>query len=135
VFEVNTALSVLALLLALGALLVALQVRRTTTGRGGDDASDLPHDALGLRQEVAALRGEAATALKHLAVVRYDAFGDMGGHLSWSLALLDDHGDGAVLTSIHGRNEARTYAKSIGAWTCDQPLSPEEREAVDQART
>ena len=38
--------------------------------------------------------------LRHLAVVRYDAFGDMGGHLSWSLELLDDAGNGVVLTSI-----------------------------------
>lgn len=135
----NTALSVLALLLALGALAVALETRRRAAGAGSADASDLPQDALGLRHEVAALRGEAATALKHLAVVRYDAFGaglerSSGGHLSWSLALLDDHGDGAVLTSIHGRNEARTYAKSIAGWTCEQPLSPEEDEAVAQAR-
>lgn len=132
----NTALSVLALLVALGALAVAWQSRRTTYDRGGaDQDADLPLDALGLRQEVAALRAEAAAALKHLAVVRYDAFGDMGGHLSWTLALLDDHGDGAVLTSIHGRNEARTYAKSISGWACEQPLSPEEEEAVARARS
>jgi hypothetical protein len=132
---VNTVLSVLALLVALGALGVALQVRSATTARArsaGD--SDLPEDARGLRHEVAALRGEAAGALRHLAVVRYDAFDDTGGHLSWSLALLDDHGDGAVLTSIHGRNEARTYAKSISAWTCEQQLSPEEQDAVARAR-
>ena len=137
---VNTAVSVLALLAALGALVVALDVRRTTRARSAStDASDLPQDALGLRHEVAALRAEAEAALKHLAVVRYDAFGaglerSRGGHLSWSLALLDDHGDGAVLTSIHGRNEARSYAKSITGWTCEQQLSPEEEEAVAQAR-
>ena len=67
----------------------------------------------GLRQEVAALRAETGDALRHLAVVRYDAFGDMGGHLSWSLALLDDAGNGVVLTSIHGRTDARTYAKNV----------------------
>jgi hypothetical protein len=133
---VNTALSVLALLVALAALALALQSRRTTRARAGSaEADDLPVDALGLRHEVAALRAEAATALKHLAVVRYDAFGDTGGQLSWSLALLDDHGDGAVLTSIHGRNEGRTYAKSISAWTCAQQLSPEEDEAVAHARS
>ena len=68
-------------------------------------------------------------------MVRYDAFGDMGGHLSWSLALLDDGGHGVVLTSIHGRSEARTYAKSITGWTCEQQLSPEEEEAIEHART
>lgn len=73
-------------------------------------------------------------AIRHVAVVRYDAFGDMGGHLSWSLALLDDAGNGVVLTSIHGRSDARTYAKSISSWTCEQQLSPEEDEAVAHAR-
>jgi hypothetical protein len=131
----NTVLSVLALLVALGALGVAVQTWRSVAPHAGrGDGTDLPEDARGLRHEVAALRGEAASALKHLAVVRYDAFGDTGGHLSWSLALLDDHGDGAVLTSIHGRNEARAYAKSIAAWSCDQQLSPEEEEAVANAR-
>ncbi|MFL6060586.1 MAG: DUF4446 family protein [Marmoricola sp.] len=133
-----TALSVLALLVALVAL--GLQVQARLRGRAGDpvDVSDLPEDALGLRHEVAALRAEAATALKNLAVVRYDAFADAGGAgagaLSWSLAVLDDHGYGTVLTSIHGRTEARTYAKAISAWACEQPLSPEETEAIRLAR-
>ena len=129
-----------ALAVALVALAVALAVAvtgwlrvRAVRRRVGVDA--LPEDVVGLRQEVAALRAEAGGALRHLAVVRYDAFGDMGGHLSWSLALLDDGGDGVVLTSIHGRSEARTYAKSIVGWTCQQQLSPEEDEAVAHARS
>lgn len=130
----NTALSVLALLVALTALGLQLRPFLRPTPTDPVDADDLPADALGLRHEVAALRAEAASALKHLAVVRYDAFEGTGGALSWSLALLDDHGDGAVVTSIHGRTEARTYAKSILDWACDQPLSPEETEAVSRAR-
>jgi len=121
------------LVVAVLALVVAVAaMRRTTTAvrRRRQAAQDLPTDVLGLRQEVSALRLEAADALRHLAVVRYDAFGDMGGHLSWSMALLDDGGNGVVLTSIHGRSEARTYAKNINAWSCDQALSPEEEEAV-----
>jgi hypothetical protein len=131
---VNTALSVLALLVALGTAAVVFVDRRRA--RSGDlaDVADLPADALGLRHEVAALRAEGAMSLKNLAVVRYDAFDDTGGALSWSLALLDDHGDGAVITSIHGRTEARTYAKAINAWSCEQPLSPEEADAVTRAR-
>ncbi len=81
------------------------------------------------------MRSDAATALRHVAVVRYDAFGDMGGHLSWSLALLDDGGDGVVLTSIHGRSDSRTYAKNIAGWSATQQLSPEEIEAIGFART
>jgi len=83
---------------------------------------------------VEALRDDSVQSLRHMAVVRYDAFGDMGGHLSWSMALLDDEGNGVVLTAIHGRTDARTYAKNIAGWTCDQPLSPEETDAVATAR-
>ena len=127
-----------ALAVAVAALLVALLVAvvslRRSAPRTGEGVDALPEDVHGLRQEVAALRVEAKDALRHLAVVRYDAFGDMGGHLSWSLAVLDDGGNGVVLTSIHGRSEARSYAKSVTGWTCDQQLSPEEIEAIDQAR-
>lgn len=125
------ALLVIPLGVAVAALVVALSVRRTPPA---DAALDLPTDTLALRQEVAALRAEARLSLQHLAVVRYDAFPDVGGQLSWSLALLDDHGDGAVLTAIHGRNEARSYAKTVHDWSCEQPLSPEEEQAVERAR-
>ena len=128
---VLSTLAVVLSILALGCAAFAL--RRSAPGTGGS-LDDLPSDVPGLRSEVQALRIEAKNALKHLAVVRYDAFGDMGGHLSWSLALLDDKGDGVVLTSIHGRSEARTYAKNIAAGKCDTALSPEETEAIGFAR-
>ena len=129
------ALSVVSLLVAVLALgVAAVALRRTSTPSRSPGVDALPEDVLGLRQEVAALAAEAGAALRHLAVVRYDAFGDMGGHLSWSLALLDDSGSGVVLTSIHGRSDARTYAKNISGWTCEQQLSPEESEAITHAR-
>ena len=128
-------LSVAALVVALLALVLAVvALRRTRRTRESAPPDALPEDVRGLRQEVAALKREAGDALRHLAVVRYDAFGDMGGHLSWSLALLDDRGHGVVLTSIHGRSEARTYAKSVSGWTSEQQLSPEEEEAITHAR-
>ena len=128
-------LDVAALVVALAAAgLAVVALRRQAARRQTPDADAVPEDVQGLRQEVAALRVEGGDALRHLAVVRYDAFGDMGGHLSWSLALLDDAGNGVVLTSIHGRSDARTYAKSISSWTCEQQLSPEEDEAVAHAR-
>lgn len=126
----SVALALAALALVFG----VLALRRTRDARRRTTEEALPEDVLGLRQEVAALRREAKDALRHLAVVRYDAFGDMGGHLSWSLALLDDGGHGVVITSIHGRSEARTYAKNIAGWDCEQPLSPEESEAITHAR-
>lgn len=129
------AVAVSSLVLALVACALAVVALRRTARRPRPGSVDaLPEDVVGLRQEVAALQAENADALRHLAVVRYDAFGDVGGHLSWSLAVLDDSGHGVVLTSIHGRSEARTYAKSIADWSCDHQLSPEEQEAIDHAR-
>ena len=126
-------LAVLALVVSAAALgLSAVAWRRSPSYAG--DADALPEDVVGLRQEVAALRAEAAGSFRHLGIIRYDAFGDVGGRLSWSLALLDDSGDGVVLTAIHGRSEARSYAKSVSGWRSEQQLSPEEDEAVASAR-
>jgi hypothetical protein len=128
-------LALLSLLIAVAALVVAALGRRSRgSSYAGGVGDPLPEDVLGLRQEVAALRAEGRNALRHLAVVRYDAFGDMGGRLSWSLALLDDSGSGVVLTSIHGRSDARSYAKSVVDWRCEQQLSPEEDQAIERAR-
>lgn len=126
-------LTVIGLVVAVAALAVALAAWRRLPSYAGDPDA-LPEDVIGLRQEVAALRAEAAGSFRHLGIVRYDAFGDVGGRLSWSVALLDDSGGGVVMTAIHGRSEARSYAKSISDWTCEQPLSPEEEQAVSSAR-
>ena len=128
-------MAVLALLVSLAALAVAIAGRRTSGGRRNrQDPSSLPQDPRALRQEVAALKAENAQALRHVAVIRYDAFTDTGGQLSWSLALLDDSGSGVVLTSIQGRNESRTYAKNVAAWASESQLSPEEEDAIANAR-
>jgi hypothetical protein len=76
------------------------------------------------------LLDKARRAIQRFHMVRYDAFDDMGGRLSFSAALLDDHGDGVVLTSINGRTETRTYAKPIQGLTSDHNLSEEEQEAI-----
>lgn len=94
-----------------------------------------------LRKEVAVLevklnktQTDLADALRHVSVIRYDAFGDMGGRMSFSAALLDDSGDGIVFTSINGRSEARTYIRGIKAGASPaSPLSAEEEQAVERA--
>jgi len=94
------------------------------------DTADLRQQISAARGELDAARADLADALRHVAVVRYDAFGDMGGRLSFTAALLDDAGDGLVLTSIHGRTEARTYAKGIKAGKSEHSLSPEEEQSI-----
>jgi hypothetical protein len=128
-------LSLVALVVALAALGVTLWPLAAGRRGGAEVESPLPTDVAGLREEVERLRRSAAGALRQPVVVRYDAFGDMGGRLSWSLAMVDESGDGVVLTSIHGRADARAYAKSLQGWSCEQPLSPEEEKAVEAARS
>lgn len=73
------------------------------------------------------------SALQRFGMVRFDAFEDMGGRLSFSAAFLDDHGNGMVITSINGRTETRTYAKSIEGLSSEHHLSDEERDAINHA--
>jgi hypothetical protein len=94
---------------------------------------ELRNDVARVREDLAAARADLSDALRHVAVVRYDAFGDMGGRLSFSAALLDDAGDGLVLTSINGRTETRSYAKGVKAGESDHSLSPEELQAIEYA--
>jgi hypothetical protein len=72
-------------------------------------------------------------SVRHVALLRFDAFEDVGGRLSFSCALLDDHGTGVVLTSINGRQETRVYAKAVIESASSYNLSTEEAEAIRQA--
>jgi Protein of unknown function (DUF4446) len=72
-------------------------------------------------------------SVRNVALLRYDAFEDVGGRLSFSCALLDDHGTGVVLTSINGRQETRVYAKPVTLGTSSHNLSMEEEEAIRRA--
>jgi hypothetical protein len=103
-------------------------------------AARTSREVVDLHTEVAALsvgleetRADLADAIRHVAVVRYDAFGDMGGRLSFSAALLDDSGDGLVVSSIAGRTETRTYAKGVKHGASEAQLSPEEEQVVGWA--
>ncbi len=87
----------------------------------------------GVASAVEGAHAAARFALQRFHMVRYDAFEDMGGRLSFSAALLDDHGDGIVITSINGRTETRTYAKPIVNLASEHNLSEEERAAIDGA--
>lgn len=72
--------------------------------------------------------------LQNVGLVRYDAFPEMGGNLSFSMALLNNQKDGLILTSINGRTEHRLYIKQIVAGvSSDHPLADEESKAIEQA--
>jgi hypothetical protein len=73
-------------------------------------------------------------AITRAAVVRYDAYGEMSGRQSSSIALLDETGTGIVMSSILHRDQARLYAKGIRNGEPEFQLSPEETEAIEVAR-
>jgi Protein of unknown function (DUF4446) len=76
-----------------------------------------------------ALRG----AIAHRALVRYDAYNELSGRQSMSIALLDEEQSGIVLSCIHHRDQARVYAKQVYGGRGELELSPEELEAVRMA--
>lgn len=72
--------------------------------------------------------------LSRVGIVRFDAYHDLGGRQSSSVALLDAKETGLVITTVVSREFARIYVKNIRSGQADIPLAPEEIEAVDQAR-
>jgi hypothetical protein len=71
--------------------------------------------------------------IAHTSLVRYDAYNELSGHQSSSIALLDADKTGVVLSSIVHRDQARLYVKRLNAGEAEIALSPEEQEAVDAA--
>ncbi|MCS7185953.1 MAG: DUF4446 family protein [Armatimonadetes bacterium] len=71
--------------------------------------------------------------LQRVGLVRFDAFEDVAGQQSFSVALLDNQGNGVVITSLFGRNESRCYAKPVIQGNSPHRLSEEEMAAIRQA--
>jgi hypothetical protein len=101
--------------------------------RTASELEKLRGDVGALYREFDNFRSAVDESIRRVAVHRYDAFGEMGGRLSWSVALLDEHGDGVVLSTICGRSDTRCYAKSIRRGAAESRLSPEEQQVVTAA--
>ena len=149
VVAVAAAAVAVASLLLCGWLLVSLhRLRSDQRVILGEGEKDLVAHATGLSQEFAALTDYARHAVRiieqrmdevearidhaiaYRAVIRYDAYGEMSGQQSTSIALLDATGSGVVLSSIHHRDQARLYTKRIHRGVPELQLSPEEDEAI-----
>lgn len=138
----------------IGCLVLALRLRRLRADQQlllGERREDLVANAAGLNRHVAELHrfveresarleqrmGVAERRLdgciSRSAVVRYDAFNETSGRQSSSIALLDERGDGVVLSAILQRDQARVYAKPVSGGRSALALSPEEAAAMDEA--
>ncbi len=82
---------------------------------------------------IALLESKMQCSKRFVGVIRYDAFEDMGGAQSFALAVYDDNGDGAVVTSQIGRNDCRVYAKELKGGKSERELSNEEKQAIEAA--
>jgi hypothetical protein len=143
------AIALIALILA---IVLAVKLRRLRAGQrvvlGAYGTADLVTHASDLQTAFAALSGHVDEvsqrlearmttteerldgAIAYRALVRYDAYGELSGHQSTTLALLDAAHNGVVLSTIAHRDTARMYCKQIHAGRGEQQLSPEEEEAI-----
>jgi len=119
-------------------------VRNLLTGPDGEDLEELlrhnlrsvegveaRHDAL--EQQIANLGAQVRGCVQKVGLVRFDAFGDVSGGQSFSIALLDDLQNGVIVTGLFGRSDSRCFGKSVRAGTPEQALSEEEAQALDIA--
>ena len=103
--------------------------RRTEPG-----ATAVPPDLTELRSRLAMLELQAGRALQNVGFVRFNAFPDVGSELSYALAVVDERGNGFIVSSIYSREEVRTYAKAVRNFIADKEVSTEERDALAQAQ-
>lgn len=96
------------------------------------DPADLRADINRLMTLLATTRDEMSDSIRHIAVIRYDAFQDVTGRLSYSAALLDNSGDGIVMSSLQGREESRHFVKGVVRGKAEG-LTPEEQRAIAHA--
>ncbi|MDB5178975.1 MAG: hypothetical protein JWN01_918 [Patescibacteria group bacterium] len=147
-----TVLAIVVGALSLGVAIYALLQTRTlnqrfTAALGGEDAGSLESTLAGHIARVEAVDHRLTTlnaeykrlaitnglASQKISIVRFNPFGDTGGDQSFSLAVLDAHDSGYVLSSIHGRQGTRVYVKPVDFAKSKYTLSAEERQALDQA--
>jgi hypothetical protein len=136
-------LGLLVIVLVLARRLSKLDTRIATLTAGGDGASlestleahidkvyAVAREVDALEVRTAVLERLQPDAFQRLGLVRYNPFEDTGGNQSFALALLDQHGDGFIVSSLHTRTATRVYGKAITGGKADGALSDEEAEAL-----
>jgi hypothetical protein len=86
-----------------------------------------------LELNLSSLNGKLGRCIQKVGVVRYNAFDQMGGDQSYSIALLDENGDGLIMTGLYGRSASTTFSKPIHDRQSKYALSNEEKEAIERA--
>lgn len=149
----QTVLALLVIVVILIAMVVSSNARLSRTqrlvrgllsGPGGEDLEAMLKRCLAESKESLercdeqeekfdALKLKVNNCVQHIGLVRYDAFNDVSGGQSFSLALLDNHRNGTIVTSLLGRNDGRCFGKPVFDGQTEQALSDEETEALQMA--
>ena len=98
-----------------------------------DSTKNVADENAKLWEENRAIKELLSNALTKVAVVRFRAFEDMGGDLSYAVAMLDSHNNGVVMSSIFGREDSRSYVKPIEDGSSTYSMTAEEQDALKQA--
>ncbi len=146
-------IALLAMILILFIVVIVLMVRMSKLNKRlsrfmkGKDAQSLEKEIVGLyednkflknmvdsnKKDIRQLYKQLARAFQKIGIVKYDAYQQMGGLLSFSLALLDEDNNGLILNSVHSTEGCYTYTKEVRHGECSIELSNEEKVALDQA--
>ncbi len=124
---------------------VEQRYRDLATGTSGGNLEHILHDhvrqvreardrAGELEETVRRLERTSRHHVQHIGVLRFNPFRDSGGDQSFAVALTDGDGNGVVISSLHGRDATRVYAKPLAAWESVYPLTDEEKQAIRQSR-
>ena len=113
----------------------------------GKDAKSMEQDVIGLyednifikismeknKKDINELYKKIESSFQKMGIVKYDAFKQMGGQLSFSLALLDENDSGFIINSVHSTDGCYSYSKKIKNGQCEILLGEEEKQALDMA--
>ena len=141
-------MTVTILLLLIFLILLIVQIRKTSKLKKrldkfltGKDGTSLEQDIAGLyeanteknKKDIRTLYKNMESAYQKMGLVKYDAFNQMGGQLSFSLALLDENNNGFIINSVHSSEGCYSYTKEIKLGQCAIDLGAEEAEALSIA--
>lgn len=115
--------------------------RQFMSGASGDSLEHVLREHVGRIQDTAErvvaveqlarrLEKSGYFSFQHLGVLRYNAFHDTGSDQSFAIALVDGHGNGVAISSLHGRDVTRVYAKPLAKWESTYQLTDEEKQAI-----
>lgn len=134
-----------ALVLAVWIFLIELRLKKFFNGKKASDLEGVLHNLTDELKKLNISKEETAKyletverrlkqSIQHVGVVRFNPFGDAGSNQSFAIALLNEKGDGVIISSFYSRENVRVYSKPVKNWESEYTLTEEEKKAIDDAK-